>query len=288
MLRQHSFRTRSRHQQTESLFPFRNTLPPTAKTQSRREKHRHLHHSKPLPETSGSAKSTLRRILTLGILSQENLMSASKRARINRANAQNSTGPATPQGKLASSQNARTHGLTAAVFPDSLKQKTGGPDGPPGNDDFQLLLDLYVAEYDPGNQTEFDLVRTLASQQWQLRRADAYLETFSHNLHDKDPLLVSRVFENFTKQQARVQRAFNQTLTLLQSLQLVRRKLEQYRLNQATTVYKHLKTDNLTDQNKWNPSDDGFDFSLDEIRANSRHWFIEELAERRLGEHHYQ
>ena len=39
------------------------------------------------------------------------------RLRANRLNAQRSTGPRTPEGKAISSQNARTHGLTAQTLP---------------------------------------------------------------------------------------------------------------------------------------------------------------------------
>ena len=92
-------------------------------------------------------------------------MQISKRTLANRENARHSTGPVTIQGKWRASQNARTHGLTSKIIPDSLKPDGTAPvneAGEPENE-YQILLDLYVADLNPETQREFDLVRSLAS-----------------------------------------------------------------------------------------------------------------------------
>ena len=201
-------------------------------------------------------------------------MSLSKRTRANRANAKKSTGPITIDGKRRSSQNSRTHGLTMRILPDSLQP----PDGQ--NPEFQALLDLYVADHQPGNQSEFDLLRTLASQQWQLRRADAYIENFSCDLFTRDPLEVSRILENFTRQQARVQRAYNQTLTLFHTLKRERLATLQTQIDNATRIYKHMLDQKDPSLETWEPKDDGFDFPLAAVQANLHQWNLEQRANR--------
>jgi len=201
-------------------------------------------------------------------------MSLSKRTRANRANAKKSTGPITIEGKRRSSRNSATHGLTMRILPDSLQP----PDGQ--SPEFQALLDLYVADHQPGNQSEFDLLRTLASQQWQLRRADAYIENFSRDLFARDPLEVSRILENFTRQQARVQRAYNQTLTLFHNLKRERLATQQAQLDNATRIYKHLIDQKDPDLESWDPKDDGFDFPVDAVKANLKQWNLEQRANR--------
>ncbi len=205
-------------------------------------------------------------------------MPVSNRTKANRENAKKSTGPITVPGKQRASGNARTHGLTSAVIPPTLRAPGSVHD--PTSDEFQILLDIYVADYGPANQAEFDLLRTLASQQWQLRRADAYIEEFSRDLHTKDPLLVSRVLENFTKQQARVQRAYNQTLALFGELQFTRLAAQQAQIDNATRIYKHMIDQEHEDLATWQPSDDGFDFSLFTIQENLEQWDFEAIANR--------
>jgi len=208
-------------------------------------------------------------------------MPISNRTRANRENADKSTGPTSESGKLRASQNARTHGLTAAVIPPSLRAPNPETtENTQENDEFQTLFDLYIADYNPANQEEFDLARTLASQQWQLRRADAYIENFSRDLHSKDPLLVSRVLENFTKQQARVQRTYNQTLMLLKDLRAKRLDALQDQVDSATRLYKHMIEKQEERAETWQPADDGFDFSLDAVKLNMQLWDVERAANR--------
>ncbi len=83
-----------------------------------------------------------------------------ERLAANAANAQHSTGPRTPEGKARSSQNARTHGLTArdlVIAPDELEE-------------FEELRNDYQASVQPQDaiqQSEFEL---LVGAAWNLRR----------------------------------------------------------------------------------------------------------------------
>jgi hypothetical protein len=85
---------------------------------------------------------------------------------INRANAQNSTGPKTEEGKQRSSLNALRHGLTGQIVVM------------PGEDlaAYQLHLKSFNEEYLPKSTTESTLVQVLAETAWRLHRV-ASLET---------------------------------------------------------------------------------------------------------------
>src|SRR5438132_1497811 len=83
-----------------------------------------------------------------------------ERLAANAANAQHSTGPRTPEGQARSSQNARTHGLTArdlVIAPNELEE-------------FEELRNDYQASVQPQDaiqQSEFEL---LVGAAWNLRR----------------------------------------------------------------------------------------------------------------------
>ena len=83
------------------------------------------------------------------------------RAEINRTNSQHSTGPRTPEGKLASSRNSFKHGLASAQLII------------PGEDAvaFDALLTDLLAEHQPANPTEQLLVQEMAQSYWLTQRA---------------------------------------------------------------------------------------------------------------------
>jgi hypothetical protein len=87
-------------------------------------------------------------------------MSTQAQLAANRQNAQLSTGPKTPEGKAASSQNALTHGLYASA-----------PLLPSENpSDFQALLQSLHHELHPAGPLQSQLVHRIASLLWKLRR----------------------------------------------------------------------------------------------------------------------
>jgi hypothetical protein len=78
----------------------------------------------------------------------------------NRANAQLSTGPLSPEGKAASAANATTHGLASphAVLPH---------EDPAG---FAALHERFTAEFSPQTEHHRFLIRQMAEARWRLIR----------------------------------------------------------------------------------------------------------------------
>lgn len=95
-------------------------------------------------------------------------MAIQRQIEVNRLNAQKSTGPRTPQGKAASSQNAIKSGL------DAESQFVVGEN----RDDFAALQNEYFARFQPLTPEERFQVDTLLRNEWILRRlfrAEAHL-----------------------------------------------------------------------------------------------------------------
>jgi len=88
-------------------------------------------------------------------------MTSFKQVEANRANAQKSTGPVTPEGKQRSRCNALRHGLTAEVVIGALEDA----------DDYGAFEQVIITGYDAQSAVERELVRRLAGVLWRLRRA---------------------------------------------------------------------------------------------------------------------
>src|SRR5881628_3213748 len=145
----------------------------------------------------------------------------------NRANAQKSTGPKTPEGRDAVRLNGLKHGLTVSTL--VLKGES--------ESDFESLLDSFEAEHRPSTPTEEALVRQMAMAQWRLRRL-YHVEAgfFTARLHDlrrdfKTPQFADRLativrddcrnanaLVNLSRYEARLERAFYRALQELQRL----------------------------------------------------------------------
>jgi hypothetical protein len=134
------------------------------------------------------------------------------RAEVNRENAQHSTGPRTPDGKLASSRNSFQHGLYA-------KQLVL-----PGEDPAELeaLRQDLRHEHQPANTTEQILVNELAEHYWRLRRmrklearimGTGTLEELERGL---------RLLPIIQRTMASAERGFHKALTALRQLQKAR------------------------------------------------------------------
>ncbi len=96
-------------------------------------------------------------------------MSTEAQIEANRANAQKSTGPRTPEGKAVVAQNALKHGLLAR------QAVIAGED----TDDYELLRDQLDAEMAPVGLLESRLVERIAGLLWRLQRAERlHNETF--------------------------------------------------------------------------------------------------------------
>jgi hypothetical protein len=98
---------------------------------------------------------------------------SSKKSATARANGAKSHGPTTAAGLARSSQNALRHGLAtrAAALPTvSVVLDDESPA------DFQRLLDSYLDQFAPTSPIEVELIETMVSARWRLRRL-ANIET---------------------------------------------------------------------------------------------------------------
>ena len=87
-------------------------------------------------------------------------MASDKQLEANRANARNSTGPSSPEGKGRSRLNSRKHGLTAKTLIIVGENA----------DDFDKLRAELMDDHDPQSALECELVERLAGILWRLRR----------------------------------------------------------------------------------------------------------------------
>ena len=122
-------------------------------------------------------------------------MSSLKQIEANRRNAEKSTGPSTPEGKLRSRGNAVRHGLTAETVIPSLEDA----------DDYEAFELAITSDYDAATAVERELVLRLASVLWRLRRAtgietalfEAFSSAESHKAEDQAlPPFIRRLFKD--------------------------------------------------------------------------------------------
>jgi len=87
-------------------------------------------------------------------------MSTNLKSQSARANGAKSRGPVTPEGLAKSSRNSLRHGLSAksVVLPAESQEQ------------FQLLLDAHIRQFQPAGDVEMDLVEAMAVARWRLRR----------------------------------------------------------------------------------------------------------------------
>ena len=91
-------------------------------------------------------------------------MCTPKQLEASRGNGALSHGPVTPAGKARSVANSLAHGLTAKTI---VLTSEGQPR-------FQALLDSFIAQFAPANESEFCCVEELALARCCLRRAAGY------------------------------------------------------------------------------------------------------------------
>src|SRR6266849_1573119 len=126
----------------------------------------------------------------------------------NAANAQHSTGPRTPEGQARSSQNARTHGLTArdlVIAPNELEE-------------FEELRNDYQASVQPQDaiqQSEFEL---LVGAAWNLRRIRRMeVRACSDTTLTADQL--EKDLDRLVRYKTCIERTFHRSLKELKALQ---------------------------------------------------------------------
>ena len=189
-----------------------------------------------------------------------NPVPSSTRAAINRANSRHSTGPRSTDGKLRSSQNALTHGLTARATLLPAEDPTA----------FQQYRAQFLDEYQPQGPTETQLVQELIDTSWRLNRIPALeadlLARAATPTQEFDILDAHRLLASLSLNSARLSRQFQKALDQLRDIQSDRRRTEERRLARAAALLEMHKAKGLP----YDPAADGFVFSIDQIEAHSR------------------
>ena len=89
-------------------------------------------------------------------------MSSTAQVLANRENSLKSTGPRTPEGKLITSRNGISHGLTSAGDPVLPHEDRNA---------FNAMLERYKSDFEPVTEHENFLVTEMAGARWRLERA---------------------------------------------------------------------------------------------------------------------
>ena len=197
--------------------------------------------------------------------------SQTRRSAVNRANSTHSTGPRTESGKQRSSLNALSHGLTArtAVLP------TEDPDT------YQRHIQQFLDEYKPATPTETQLVHEMANTAWRLNRIpflEAELLSRATNppteqaAIDFDIVDAHRALATLGLHGSRLSRQFQKALEQLRDIQEERRRLERRELTEAAELLMRHQRKELSSEPspEWEPSDDGFVFSKQQVEIHAR------------------
>jgi hypothetical protein len=140
------------------------------------------------------------------------MSSSAARLTANTANAQHSTGPRTPEGRARSSQNARTHGLTARdliITPDEQEE-------------FEELLNGYQTDVQPQGETQQTLFEALVEAAWNLRRVRRAETKLCSNIPCLDLLddqEIQKKLDRLARHKVHIERTFHRSLKELKALQ---------------------------------------------------------------------
>jgi hypothetical protein len=145
--------------------------------------------------------------------SATNTQTSAAQIAANRANAQHSTGPTSPEGKATVSQNRRSHGLTGKFTLLPWEDRA----------DHNALIDSVYSEYKPDSETEYRLADSLIQHYWLMQRA----------LHLQEQILLepahavdvdNKRLALFMRYQATHERSYYKAQRELQNLQKQKRK----------------------------------------------------------------
>ena len=181
---------------------------------------------------------------------------------INRANSQHSTGPRTEEGKARSSHNALRHGLLSRtpVLPSEDQAA------------YEQHCRQFFDEYQPATPTETQLTQELADTAWRLNRVPALeadlLNRAAHPANEEaaiafDIVDAHRAISILSLHSARLSRQFQRALQQLREIQADRLARRERDLKDAAAVSEVHKHQGIP----YNPAQDGFVFSPDEIDA---------------------
>ena len=181
-------------------------------------------------------------------------MSASAaRTEANRANAQFSTGPRTGEGKQRSASNALRHGLTSQkpVLPTEDLEA------------HRRFCEEFIADLKPNGALEHQLAQNMADIQWRLNRCRAIEQAIL--AFEPGPAQIDSL-NKFSLYEHRLSRNFQAALKQFLELKAERIEREEQQLKDAAKVLKHLRSKQIS----YNPADDGFVFSTEEVEQYVR------------------
>jgi hypothetical protein len=130
----------------------------------------------------------------------------------NQANAQLSTGPASPEGKAISSQNNFRHGLTQTESDLTFLEGES-------KEAYARNLADFQKEWKPDTATEHDLVQRLATRQWLRRRAFKLQQQF---IAPDGTITDQKQFALYNRYETQHERAYNKALADLMRLKSLR------------------------------------------------------------------
>src|SRR5579864_9026567 len=187
------------------------------------------------------------------------------RAATNRSNSKLSTGPRTRVGKLRSSLNALTHGLTGrtVVLPS---------EDPAAH---QRHTQEFFDEYKPQGPTERQLVQELIDTSWRLNLVPALeAEVLARAANPPTPeaaiafdiVDAHLAIDKLGLYSHRLSRQFHKTLEQLRDIQAERRVKQERDLKRAAALLEMHKVKGIP----YDPAADGFVFSIDQIETYSQ------------------
>jgi hypothetical protein len=204
----------------------------------------------------------------------------------NRANAQHSTGPATPEGRKRSSQNALRHGITAQTTVMTEEDRIK-------HDEFCANM---MADLAPVGGMETFLASSVAEEAWRLNHARAQCgnivaighfdgtgDIYDAAEHPEVHTAITaarttrdnaKTLELISLYETRIRRSFEKYLEKLETLQAERRAKHEKDLEEARKFFQMAEIKDIP----WNPTSDGFVFSTDEIARYTDHYYCRQAA----------
>jgi hypothetical protein len=183
----------------------------------------------------------------------------------NRANAQLSTGPTSPEGRAKSSLNAVKTALTGRTVLLPADDA----------DAYEQHLRDYDKEFKPMTPRECALVQSLADTAWRLDRipglemaiyAQGRIQFADHepDLIDLQTFLAyEKQLRNLQLQEARLHRRREKDMAELRQMQQERSRREREELDVAAKLYNAARHDNKP----FDPAELGFDFSIEDVET---------------------
>jgi hypothetical protein len=212
-------------------------------------------------------------------------MPTQKQIAANRANAQKSTGPRTPEGRARVRCNALRHGLTGQIL--TLTES----DRPI----FDQILNDLLADFKPYNALERQLATGIAWDTWRLNRLRAIesntfalgreeREAVSEEIDEFDQAITDACtfrdeadrFDLLSLYETRLTRNLHKNTSLLRNMQRERKRLYEEDKKEEVLLNRLNEINNIEIQASKFPSKNGFVFSDEEIaRAVVRQRYLE-------------